>query len=256
MALVESLGSLLQNGITLMAMLAVLLPYGPWLPAALLVSTLPALYVVLRYALLQHHWRQRSTADERRAWYYDWLLSAGEAAAEMRLFGLQDHFRSGFRGLRAETARASGWRWPRRRAGPSWRRGWRLAGDAAAAIGWMGWRRCGAWPRLGDLALFYQAFQQGLGLMRSLLDHVGQLYQNSLFLGNLFEFLALEPKVVDPPAAAARARVLCARGSVSAMSLSVIPGKERTILEDFDLTIPAGQHRDHRGAQRGGEEHA
>ena len=35
--------------------------------------------------------------------------------------------------------------------------------------------------------------------MRSMLDDVGQLYQNSLFLGNLFEFLAFQPTVVDPP---------------------------------------------------------
>jgi ATP-binding cassette subfamily B protein len=32
---------------------------------------------------------------------------------------------------------------------------------------------------------------------RSLLDNVGQLYANTLFLGNLFEFLALEPKVTS-----------------------------------------------------------
>ncbi|MEJ2080098.1 MAG: hypothetical protein P8Z74_19185 [Acidobacteriota bacterium] len=42
-ALLENLGSLLQNGITLLAMGAVLVPFGLWLPAALLLSTLPAL---------------------------------------------------------------------------------------------------------------------------------------------------------------------------------------------------------------------
>jgi ATP-binding cassette subfamily B protein len=77
-ALVESLGNLLQSGITLTAMLAVLIPFGPWLPAALLVSTLPALYVVVRYALLQHHWRQRTTADER------WGDGPGSAAVRVR----------------------------------------------------------------------------------------------------------------------------------------------------------------------------
>jgi hypothetical protein len=33
--------------------------------------------------------------------------------------------------------------------------------------------------------MFYQAFQQGLGLMRGPLEHLGQLYGNLLFLGNL-----------------------------------------------------------------------
>ena len=85
-ALLESIGSLLQNGISLVAMGGVLIPYGLWLPVTLLVSTLPAFYVVLRYTLRQHQWRLRTTADERRTWYYDWLLTTGEIAAELRLF--------------------------------------------------------------------------------------------------------------------------------------------------------------------------
>ena len=47
LALMENLGSLLQSSITLLAMAAVLLSFGPWLPIALLASTVPALFVVL-----------------------------------------------------------------------------------------------------------------------------------------------------------------------------------------------------------------
>jgi len=46
-ALLETLGSLLQNSITLIAMLVVLTAFGVWLPLALLASTLPVLGVVL-----------------------------------------------------------------------------------------------------------------------------------------------------------------------------------------------------------------
>jgi len=217
----------------------VLIPYGPWLPAALLVSTLPALYVVLRYAVLQHDWRQRATADERRAWYYDWLLSVGEAAAEVRLFGLQDHFRLAFEALRRKLRR------DRLQLAKAQSRAELAAGlgglaVSSGAIGWMGWKAVRGLASLGDLALFYQAFQQGLGLMRSLLDNVGQLYQNSLFLGNLFAFLALEPKVVDPPSAAAVPRPL--REGIRFRDVTFrYPGRERAILHNFNLLIPAGK---------------
>src|SRR6476661_763571 len=40
-ALLGNLGALLQSSITLVAMGAILIPLGPWLPPALLVSTLP-----------------------------------------------------------------------------------------------------------------------------------------------------------------------------------------------------------------------
>ena len=238
-ALVESLGSLLQNGITLAAMLAVLIPFGPWLPAALLVSTLPAFYVVLQYAQLQHQWRLRATADERRAWYYDWLLSTGEAAAEIRLFGLKDHFRLAYEALRSKL------RGERMALAKAQSRAELAAGVGglamtSGALGWMGWRAVRGLASLGDLALFYQAFQQGLGLMRSLLDNVGQLYQNSLFLGNLFEFLALEPKVVDPPAAAPMPRPL--REGIRFRNVTFrYPGREKDVLRQFNLTVPVGK---------------
>src|SRR5438105_307435 len=48
LALLESSGNVLQNSITLVAIAAILIPYGPSLPAALLLSTLPAFYVVIR----------------------------------------------------------------------------------------------------------------------------------------------------------------------------------------------------------------
>ncbi len=196
--LLESLGSLLQNGITLLAMGAVLVPYGAWLPAAVFVSTLPALYVVLRYTLIQHQWRLKSTSEERRSWYYDWLLTSRETAAELRLFGMGPRFQAAYQALR--------WKLRQERVQMAGEQG--LAELAAgsfgllitgAALGWMVWKAVQGLVSLGDLALFTQAFNQGQQLMRSLLQNVGHLYSNSLFLGNLFEFLALKPKVIDGP---------------------------------------------------------
>src|SRR5215467_9878856 len=87
-ALLGNLGALLQNSVTLIAMGAILIPLGPWLALALLLSTLPAFYVVLHYALAEYQWRERATADDRRAWYYDSVMTTAEAAAELRLFSL------------------------------------------------------------------------------------------------------------------------------------------------------------------------
>ncbi len=57
--LLENLGALLQNGITLAAMAAVLLTYSWWLPLVLIFGTLPALVVVGRATLREARWRQR-----------------------------------------------------------------------------------------------------------------------------------------------------------------------------------------------------
>ena len=88
LALLESSGSALQNGITLIAMAAVLLPYGVWLPPALLISTLPAFYVVIRASRRYHGWWNNSTVTRRRIQYFDILLTEPFYAGEVRLFGL------------------------------------------------------------------------------------------------------------------------------------------------------------------------
>jgi len=237
-ALIETLGSMLQNGVTLVAMGAVLLPFGVWLPLALLLSTLPAFWVVLRYTITQHQWQRRVTPDERRAWYYDWLLTSGDTAAELRLFGLGDYFESAYRSIRGRL------RSERLDLARQQSLGELGAGASAllltgASLAWMAWRAIRGLISLGDLALFYQAFQQGLQLMRSLLENVGQLYANLLFLGNLFEFLELSPRIVSPAHPSptpAPPREGIRFGGVR----FCYPGSSRPALVQFDLFVPAG----------------
>ena len=237
-ALLENLGGMVQNGITLLSMLAVLAPFGLWLPGALLASTLPALYIVLRHALDQHYWRLRTTSDERRTWYYDWVLTAVDTAAEVRLFGLGEHFQGAFHTLRTRL-RAEHLRLVGRQGVAELLAGLFALGAAGAALAWMAWRAFRHEVTLGDLAMLYQAFQQGLRLSRSLLDDVGQLYANTLFLGNLFDFLALEPRVLSP----SPAKPLPVPGdAIRFRGVSFCyPGASRPALHDLDLEIPAGR---------------
>ena len=235
-ALLGNLGALLQNSITLVAMGAILIPLGPWLALALVLSTLPAFYVVLHYALAEYQWRQRTTADDRRAWYYDWIMTTAEAAAEIRLFGLGKHFQSTYKGLRGRL-RGERLHLTRRQG---------LAELAAsliallivgAALGWMVWKALHGLVTLGELALIYAAFNQGQGLMRTLLENAGQLYGNSLFLGNLFEFLALQPVIADGLQRKERVKVGIEFKGVS-FSYPDASGKA---LDDFTMTIPKGK---------------
>lgn len=237
-ALLGSIGSLFQNGLTLVAMALVLIPYSPWLPLALFVSSLPVFAVVLRNRVFHHQWRRDTTADERRSWYYEWLLTARDTAAEVGLFGLGRHFRSAYQTLRR---RLRGQRLAlARREGLTEA----LAGVfglvvTGAAMLWMVWRTVRGLVTLGDLALFYQAFNQGQRLMRSLLGQVGEIYSNMLFLGDLFEFLELEPRIVDPAAPPPPAAL---KEGIAFRDVTFrYPGRSRPVLDRFNLTIPAGR---------------
>ncbi|NOZ78466.1 MAG: ABC transporter ATP-binding protein [Acidobacteria bacterium] len=238
-ALVESLGTMAQSTLTLVAMAAVLLRFGWWLPLALLGSTVPALGVVMRYALKQHDWWERTTEKQRRAWYYDWLLTDRTTAAEVRLLGTGGHFRTLYQHLR-DGLRAERLDLARSEAIAEIT----AAGFALVVLGggvaWMVWKAARGLVTLGDLAMFYQAFSQGQRLMRSLLETVGQIYSNSLFLGNLFEFLGLEPKLEEPrrhgESPIAEGPSLAFRGVTFRY-----PGSPDPVLDGFDLEIPGGR---------------
>jgi ATP-binding cassette subfamily B protein len=237
--LLESIGEVLQSTITLLAMVALLIPYGLWLPLALVISTLPALLIVIRNHGEYHRWWEATTADRRWASYYDTILTFEDTAAEVRLFGLGTHFltayqlvRRSLREGRLEVAKRQGW--SRFAAGV-------LALLISAGTGVVVlWRAIQGLYTLGDLALMYQAFDQGQGLLRSLLGSVGQIYRHMLFLENLFKFLDLEKQVADPTNPKPVPIPLC-YGIQFRNVTFYYPGSERSALVNFNLTIPAGK---------------
>lgn len=239
LSLLENSCSLLQNSITLLAMAAILLPYGIWLPALLFLSTLPAFYVMLRLNRRHHQWWQRTTTDRRWLQYYELLLTNSSIAAELRLFNLGSYFQSAYRQLRRRLRSENLKLVQDQTLG-------RLGASASAlglsgiAVVWMARQVLLGIITLGDLALFYQAFNQGQNLIRSLLGNLGEIYKNSLFISDLFEFLGLESKVVSPPnpipiPSAFKQGIHFERVTFR------YPGSERAVLTDFNLTIPAGK---------------
>lgn len=236
-ALLGNLGALLQHSITLIAMGAILIPLGPWLALALVLSTLPAFYVVIHYALAEYQWRQRTTGDERRAWYYDWIVTTAEAAAEIRLFGLGKHFQSNYKRLR-ERLRGERLQLTRRQGLAELGASLIALLIIGAALGWMVWKALHGLVTLGELALIYAAFNQGQGLMRTLLENAGQLYGNSLFLGNLFEFLALQPLVGK----GSESKVTNVEVDIRFQDVSFrYPDATGKALDDFTMTVPSGK---------------
>ena len=163
LTLLESFGSLVQNLITLLAMGGLLIPYGIWLPALLVLSTVPGFYVVMHFNRRYHRWWEQTTADRRRAQYYDMMLTHSGVAAELRLFDLGPHFKSAYETLRQ---RMRGERLELTKDQGLARLGAGLGGVliTAMTLAWMLWRAVQGRATLGDLAVFYQAFQRGTGI--------------------------------------------------------------------------------------------
>ncbi|HZW33754.1 MAG TPA: ABC transporter ATP-binding protein [Isosphaeraceae bacterium] len=237
-ALLDSLGSTLQSGITLLAMVVVLAPYGLALPLILAASTAPAFAVVLQFNRRYHRWWEATTAERRWLHYYDLMLTHGAAAAEVRLFELGPYLEAAYRRLRGRLRRER-LTLARDQGGSRFLAGGLGIVVTGGAVAWMAARVTHGTATLGDLALFYQAFSQGQGLLRTLLASAGQLHGASLFLSDLHEFLSLEGQIADPAQPRPVPTSPCPGLRLHRITFRY-PGSPRPVLRDFELTIPAG----------------
>ncbi len=239
LALLESTGSLLQNSITLFAVAAILLPYGLWLPMILVVSAFPAFYILMYLNKIQYQWSQRTTTVRRWLIYYDSLLTGDQTAAEVRLFDFGDYFQSSYKKLHRQLTQEKLKLLKKQTLG-------RFAAAifvllvSGVALAWMGRQVLLGILSLGDLALFVQAFNQGQGIVKSLLGNLGQIYRNGLFISNLFEFLQIQPKIVNPPNPLP-VPAIPKQGIHFRQVTFRYPGTEKPVLENFNLILPAGK---------------
>jgi ATP-binding cassette subfamily B protein len=93
---------------------------------------------------------------------------------------------------------------------------------------------------LGDMVMYFGAFQRGLGYLRQMLGGVANLYENNLFLTNLFEFLDLEPKVKEPLHPASVPQPMKRGLSFEQVSFRY-PNSNRNVLKDINMVIESGE---------------
>ena len=239
LSLLERLGALTQGVVTLLGLTAVLARFGVWLPLTLLASTVPAVWVTLLYSIREHEWRLSATERERRAAYYDALVCSAGTAAEVRVFGVGGFFRDAFRTVRSglRTERMSLLRHQLSAELALALCGHVIAGGAVAVMVFYATR---GQVSLGSVALFYQAFSQGQGVLRTAAEQLRGVYANTLFLGDLFEFLDLQPAITDP-AEPVEPPVEVTQGLRLDELGFHYPGSANPVLDRLTLTFPCGR---------------
>lgn len=239
LALLESFGLVIQNTITMVAMAAILINYGWWLPLILLIGTLPALCVTLYTDRIFHRWWKSRSDDRRWASYYDAMLTHSESAAEMRIFDLSEYFRNLYQTTRSHL-RSERLNFLRKQNYGKFAASVIALLTAVGAIGWMAIRVLYDQATLGDLGVFYQIFSRGQALMGSLLGSVGKTVNNSLYLENLFAFLDLQPQIISPKNP--HPTLPCLKHGISFNEVTFYyPNTDTPAIKNFSLFVPAGQ---------------
>ena len=188
--------SLAQALITLGTVSALLSQLGASVVPLVLLATLPGVWVTSRFGTEGYRMIRRQVADARIQNYLGYLLTNDSTVKEVRLFGFEDYLVSRWRTYYAKF-RAQLVSLVTRRSL------WGLAASlsSAAFVGAATLvvlrRAAQGLVSVGDFGLFIQGIVQLQNQFSTLLSGFTGVYQNLLYMRNLFEFLELPTRDLD-----------------------------------------------------------
>ena len=238
--IVNGLMGLGQSSITLIAMAGLLLSFHWSVALVLFVAAVPGIFVRLKYSGIMFSWQRERTPVERKTRYFSWLLTGDIHAKEIRLFDLGGLFIGRFRDLRKNLRRERIEITKRRSVA-------NLVAQASAMIalfgsfGFIAYRTVHGAITLGDMVMYFQAFQRGLGSLQGVLGGIAELYEDNLFLSNLYEFLDLKPNVKEPLHPMPVPRPMKEGVVFDHVRFNYPTSNKRQVLEDISLSIKPGE---------------
>jgi ATP-binding cassette subfamily B protein len=238
-SLMNSLTQLGQNSISLLALAGLLFSFHWAVAVILFAATLPGVWMRLKYANRMYHWQRQRTEMERRAYYFHWMLTDSGHAKEIRLFGLGPLFMGWFRRLR-KTLREEMLKLTTSRSLADLTTQASATLAIFATLGFIAYRTVVGAITVGDMVMYYGAFQRAQGSLQEIWSNLTSLYQDNLFLANFNEFLDLKPRLVKPATPVAFPRPISTGICLEHVSFRY-PTANRPVLTDINLKILPGQ---------------
>jgi ATP-binding cassette subfamily B protein len=245
LSLIQGNFQLLRNALTLAGYVALLVRFSGWMVAALLVATVPAFVAEARFSGAAFRLRNWRSPDARRLNYLEYVMANDEHAKEVKLFGLGPLLLDRYKRLaerfyvedKALATRRTVWAYLLSLMST-------LVFYGCYALIVVATARSGL--SLGEMTLYLAAFRQGQQSFQSILTAVGGMYEDSLYMSNLFEFLSI-PVARERGTAAGEAapRPLAPTSREEGIRFEGVgfryPEAEVWALRAIDLVLPKGQ---------------
>ena len=228
-----------QDLITLVTLGAALVVHNPWLLLLLTLAILPSFLGETHFAALSYSLLFRRTPERRELDYLRYVGASDKTAKEVQMFGLAAWLSDRYAAL------AQRYYEENRRL--SIRKGFVSA--LLSLVGTLGYygayvtillRAVAGAITLGTLTFLASAFARSRDLIQRLLLSASDIYEQSLYLKDLFVFFEMQPSIRSKPGALRVPRPI-RQGFVFENVGFQYPGSDRWAIRHVDLAITPGE---------------
>ncbi|MDQ3555395.1 MAG: ABC transporter ATP-binding protein/permease [Gemmatimonadota bacterium] len=226
-SLLNQIFGLAQDAVTLVTLVGTLLAFSPLLFALLVVAVLPSFLGETHFAALGYSLLYQWTPERRKLDYLRYVASSDKTAKELKLFALSPYLVRQYRELADGFYEANRALAVRRN----------LVSTGLSLVSTVGYyaayaaivvRTVQGRLTLGDLTLLAGSFARSRDLIQRMLLATSQLYEQALYLDDLFVFLGMRPAIESPA------------GAIPVL----VPFREGFEFRDVWFRYPVGAHGD------------
>ncbi len=236
LSLVNRTFSLAQNAVTLVSYAVLLYQFSVWAVLILLFAGFPAFFAETRFAgdaFRLFRWR---SPESRKQMYLETVLAREDHAKEVKLFRLAPIFLQRYRDIFASLYREDRSLTIRRE---TWGFVLGLVGTAAfyGVYAWIAIATMQGAISLGEMTMYVLVFKQGQSAVSASLSAIGGMYEDNLYLSNLYEYLE---QASPEPSGTAMHGSLPGDGVRFENVTFTYPGTARPALRNIDLHLEPG----------------
>jgi len=237
--LLPQLLSVGQDFVTLVSLAAAVFVYSPWLLALLVAAVLPGFLGETHFSSLEYSLLYRMTPERRQLDYLRFLSAGDKTAKEVQMFGLSQWLVSRYQKLARRFYEAN--------RSLAIRKG--VAATLLSLLGIVGYYaayviilRRGFYGSItiGTLTFLAASFARSRAATERLLLSAGNIYEQSLYIQDLFDFFKMQPSIVSPPDASAVPAPI-SQGLVFDDVGFQYPGSDAWAIRHVNLRIPPGE---------------
>ncbi len=237
-SILNNLVSMLRGLLSLLLMAGLIFTLHWTLAVLLLVANIPGIWLRLYYADILYNFQKQQTPESRKSSYFNWLLTGDRPSRELRLFGLGNYFinlfKKSFLKQKEEEIDII-----RRRTLIELISNLFKASALLITLLFIARLTISGKLTLGQMTMFLLAFRQGMLYVKDLFGSLAGLYEDSLFIGDTFEFLNLKENVTAAEPVI-KSRPLQKKISVENLSFTY-PGNNFSTINNVSFEIKKGE---------------